>query len=97
MLERDIEAYLVAQVEARGGVAEKVVSLSGRGFFDRLVVLPPRGVVAFVECKKPKGSHTAPHQKTRRQKYLDLGAVAVIVKSTADVDKLMAELSWRQL
>jgi hypothetical protein len=87
--EEKIERYLCDRVKALGGVAEKVTVLGARGFFDRLVVLPG-GRVIFCECKKPRGSHTAVHQKIRHDSYRALGAEVVVLKSFAGVDLLLS-------
>jgi hypothetical protein len=89
LAEKDVEKYLVGQVLAAGGVAEKIVMAGTRGYFDRVVALPG-GRVVFVEVKKPKGSHVAAHQRARHQFYRALGCEVVLVKSFADVDRLLA-------
>jgi hypothetical protein len=86
--ETDVEAYLVSTVESLGGVAEKTISPSGRGFFDRIVVLPG-GRTIFVEVKRPKGGRVSIHQRTRHQHYAALGAEVVIVRTFTDVDRLV--------
>jgi hypothetical protein len=88
MLEKAIERYFCESVARAGGVAEKVVSLSARGFFDRLAVLPG-GRVIFAEIKKPKGGVVAAHQRTRHEVYRALGAEVVVIKTYQDVDRLM--------
>jgi hypothetical protein len=90
-LERDIESYLTSRVAALGGVAEKTISPSGRGYFDRVIVLPA-GRVAFVELKRPRGGRTTVHQRERHQRYEALGAIVAICKTCADVDRLMERL-----
>jgi hypothetical protein len=94
IIERDIEQYLVGEVQRLGGVAEKVVSLNGRGFFDRIVVLPG-GVVCFVEVKKPRGSRMSPHQFLRANTYRALGVDAVKVNTKTEVDALLTRLTSR--
>src|SRR5262245_8426466 len=86
--ERTVENYLVARVEESGGIAEKTTSPGRRGYFDRVIVLPG-GHVIFCEVKKPSGSHTAAHQKARHERYKSLGATVTIVKTLADVDRLI--------
>jgi len=39
--ESSIEGYLCRRVEALGGIAEKTRAIGSRGYFDRVVVLPP--------------------------------------------------------
>jgi hypothetical protein len=86
--ESEIEDYFCRYVEALGGVAEKVVRLGGRGYFDRVAVLPG-GRVIFAEIKKPKGSHISAHQKLRHQRYRELGCEVVVIKSFADCDSVL--------
>jgi len=89
MLERKIEEYFCQRVAMAGGVAEKVTSLSARGFFDRLAVLPG-GRVIFVELKRPKGGVVAAHQRERHARYRELGAEVAVIKTFADVDRLLS-------
>src|SRR6188768_3431615 len=88
ILESDVERELIKRVKACGGRAEKVTVLGTRGFFDRLVVLPG-GVVAFVECKKPKGGRMSAHQIERARIYKALGAVVAQIYDLADIDRLL--------
>jgi len=87
-LESTIERYLVEQVERLGGVAEKTVSPGGRGYFDRVVVLPG-GRVIFCEVKKPKGGLVSPHQKLRHERYRALDVEVAILRRQSDVDALL--------
>jgi hypothetical protein len=86
--ENVIEEELIRRVKAAGGICEKVTVLSSRGFFDRLVVLPGR--IVFVECKKPRGGRVSAHQMLKHDRYRRLGAAVVVVKTFADIDRLMA-------
>lgn len=87
--ENIVEDYLVTQVEAAGGVAEKVIALGSRGYFDRLVVLPG-GRVVFVEVKRPRGGRTSHHQRLRHENYRRLGGEVWVLKTFAEVDALVA-------
>jgi hypothetical protein len=88
ILESAIERELRLRVEALGGLCIKVKAIGRRGFFDRIVVLPG-GRVWFVELKRPKGGRLSPHQVWHLGEFSRLGAVAVVVKSTADIDRLL--------
>jgi hypothetical protein len=88
IIERQIEAYLVDEVAKLGGIAEKVVALGGRGFFDRIVILPG-GRTIFAEVKKPRGSRVSPHQKLRHKLYLTLGVEVAVLKTKRDVDAVL--------
>ena len=88
--ENVIEVELVRRVNALGGVAEKVTVIGGRGFFDRLVVLPG-GRIFFVECKRPRGGRLSEHQMQRHARYRALGIDCIaIVKNLADIDRLLS-------
>lgn len=52
MLERDVEAWLAAEVKRRGGIAFKFTSPQRRSVPDRLVLLPGADIF-FVETKAP--------------------------------------------
>jgi hypothetical protein len=88
-LESVLEAELIVRVRAAGGVAEKVTVLGARGYFDRLVVLPP-GRVVFCELKRGKLGRLSAHQVNWQNKYRDLGAQVAIIRSSADIDRLLA-------
>ena len=89
MLEKQIEKYFCERVARAGGVAEKVTSLSARGYFDRVAVLPG-GRVIFAEIKKPRGGVIAAHQRERHRRYLELNAEVAVIKTYDDVDRLLA-------
>jgi len=88
LLEHAVEAELVRRVHALGGVCEKVQTIGGRGFFDRLILLPG-GRVIFCELKRPRGGRMSPHQLKYAECYRALGAVVAVVRSTADIDRLL--------
>lgn len=88
MNESKVETYLVSRINAAGGIAVKTAALGIRGYFDRTVVLPG-GRVVFCEVKKPKGGRVAVHQKALHQRFRALGAEVAVVKSFADVDRLV--------
>lgn len=50
--EKKVEKRLVDGVEALGGMAIKFPPIFFRGFPDRIVLMP-KGVIVFVELKKP--------------------------------------------
>lgn len=52
MLEKDVEAWLVAEAKKRGGIAYKFTSPQRRSVPDRLVLMPG-GNIFFAECKAP--------------------------------------------
>jgi hypothetical protein len=79
MRERDVEAALVAAVEAAGGLALKFTSPGRRSVPDRIVILPGQDVV-FVECKAPGAKPTAA-QLREHKRIRAAGAWVYVVDS----------------
>ena len=92
--ESDVEHELKRRVEAVGGICTKVQVIGSRGFFDRLVILP-RGRVFFVELKRPRGGRFSEHQIWYSHEFEALGAVVVIIRNSADIDRLLANEKGR--
>jgi len=87
--EAAIERELVAKVVARGGMCDKVYVLGKRGFFDRLIILPgPR--IIFAELKRPRGGRVSAHQQWYHEQYKALGLEVVVIRNSADIDRLLA-------
>lgn len=97
MRESLIEAYLVAEVAKRGGMAEKFSSPGKRNVPDRIVTWPTDGIddfdrpqvrIDFVECKATGEKPTVPQQRDhdRRRK---MGFIVVVVDSYEAVDKYL--------
>ena len=83
MLERDVEQYLVEQVEARGGQAHKIKFINRRGAPDRLVILSD-GAMHLVELKRP-GGRLSPAQ-TMFRAALPPGTDCTVLWTKHDVD-----------
>ena len=90
MLEKDVEAHLVAAVKARGGAAWKFVSPANRGVADRLVLLPG-GRVWFIELKTETGK-LSPLQEVFRRVVLRLGGNYACLCGRKDVDLWLESL-----
>ena len=88
--ERDIEGKLVREVQERGGLCLKLDSSTKKGVQDRMLLLP-RGRVFFVELKKP-GGRVSVLQKVRQTQLKRLGFDTRVVRNTAEVDNLIAEI-----
>lgn len=86
VLEADIEAYLVAEVKARGGKAYKFTSPQRRAVPDRHCLLPG-GVSFFVECKRP-GETLTPSQQREAEYLRSLGQTVYAVSTFKEVDAL---------
>jgi hypothetical protein len=95
MLEKEIEAYMSAQVKARGGRSYKFVSPAHRGVSDRIVIMPGASkqpaVVWFVEVKTEVG-RLSPLQEIFRRDINNLGGNYMCVYGKKDVDLWLASL-----
>lgn len=90
MLEKEVETYLIKQVEGKGGKAYKFVSPAHRGVADRIAVLPG-GAVWFVEVKTDTG-RLSPLQDIFRREINRLDGNYVCVYGKGDVDQWMRSL-----
>ena len=79
ILEKHIEAALVARVKALGGTAEKFASPAKRSVTDRIVTLPG-GRIVFVECKAP-GKKPTPAQQKDHARRRALGCDVRVIDS----------------
>ena len=86
ILERDVEASLVASVVEAGGLALKFVSPGRVGVPDR-VVLMPGGTAYFVECKAP-GKRPTEGQEREHQRLRELGFSVLVL------DWVLQEREW---
>lgn len=89
-LEREVEGYLVRQVEKMGGRCPKFDSV--RGWPDRIVLLPA-GVVAWVETKRPVGGVLSPAQLVVHEQLRRVGQQVYVVWSQEEVDELLELLT----
>lgn len=86
MREALVEARLFSRVVGRGGIAKKIRFL--RGWPDRFV-LWPGGIIHWIECKKPKGSHYEPLQLRKHALLRRLGFVCAVVFNYEHIDEYM--------
>ena len=89
-LEREVEGYLVRQVEKMGGMCPKFDSV--RGWPDRIVLLPS-GVLAWVETKRPVGGVLSPAQLVIHEQLRRVGQKVYVVWSQDAVDVLLESLA----
>lgn len=89
MLERDIEAYLVARVKTLGGEVRKVKWIGRRGAPDRFVMLPCRWNF-WIELKAP-GQKARPHQTREHARMRLMGEIVHVIDSLAGVDEALGE------
>jgi hypothetical protein len=82
MLEKTVEAALVARVKALGGICDKFNS-GRRSVPDRIVTLPGNKVI-FVECKAP-GKKPTPLQLRDHERRKALGCDVRVIDSVEAV------------
>ena len=86
--EKTLEARLVREIEARGGMALKYTSQFHRGIPDRIVLLPP-GVLTFVELKST-GQTPTKLQMYAMGKLFKLGFDCKVIDSTESLNEYLA-------
>lgn len=84
VLEKEIEAKLVALIKQHGGLCLKWICPGWAGVPDRICLLPG-GRVIFVELKRPKGGTLSARQKWWAKKLIDLGFDHYYIYDQADV------------
>ena len=87
MREATVERYLRERVKEEGGVAIKLNTKSGRGWPDRIVMLPG-GRLSFVEVKAP-GRKATMLQQLRIDQINTLGLHALVIDSKEAVDEFL--------
>lgn len=90
MLEKNIERYLVREVERIGGQAPKWASPGNRGVPDRIVILPD-GRTIYVEMKAP-GKILRPLQRKWRKTLLGMGQEYYLIDSIDAVDRFIRSI-----
>lgn len=92
MREREVEAHLRRRVEQAGGRCEKFIPDLDNGMPDRIVLLP-RGVLVWVETKKPKGGKVEKLQEFQHDRLRKLGQRVEVVWTKEEADKLVDDLA----
>ena len=85
--EKTLEARLVREIEARGGMALKYTSQFHRGIPDRICLLPG-GVTIFVELKST-GQKPTKLQQHAIAKLSGLGHWCAVISRTETLEKLL--------
>ena len=85
--EKTLEARLVREIEARGGMALKYTSQFHRGIPDRIVLLPP-GLLTFVELKST-GKKPTKLQQRAMSRLTSLGFDCKVIDSTEILDEYL--------
>lgn len=90
-LESEVESYLRRRVEKAGGMCVKFLPDFARGFPDRIVLLP-RGVLVWVETKRPQGGVLSPTQKVQHALLRRMGQRVEVVWTKDQADDLIDSL-----
>lgn len=90
-LENEVEGHLRRRVEKAGGLCVKFLPDFARGFPDRIVLLP-RGVLVWVETKRPRGGVLSPVQKVQHVLLRRLGQRVEVVWTKDQADDLIDSL-----
>ena len=98
--EKTLEARLVREIKARGGMALKYTSQYHRGIPDRICLLPG-GKVIFVELKST-GKKPTKLQQHAMEQLEKLGFITQVVDSTENLEGLLwaldtAEALWKKI
>lgn len=91
MREKTIERQLVAEVRKIGGLALKFVSPGFDGIPDRLVLLP-KGIIAFVEMKRPS-EKLRPLQVKRKRQLEALGFWVYCIDGIEQIGGVLDEIT----
>lgn len=90
--EKTLEARLVREIEARGGMALKYTSQFHRGIPDRICLLP-YGLTYFVELKST-GQKPTKLQVHAMQKLRELGNYVIVIDSTEGLDDFLENVDY---
>lgn len=88
--EKTLEARLVREIEARGGMALKYTSQYHRGIPDRICLLPC-AMLTFVELKST-GKKPTKLQEHAMQKLRGLNFDCIVVDSTEALEKYLEDV-----
>lgn len=95
-LEKDIERKLVDMVKRHGGLCLKWVCPGWSGVPDRIVLLP-KGLIIFVETKRPKGGRLSPLQRKWWDWLSERGFPYRVVWNDDDIDTFEKYIIWCHL
>lgn len=90
MREKIIERQLAAEVKNLGGLALKLISPGFDGIPDRLVLLP-KGIIAFIELKRP-GEKLRPLQVKRKTQLESLGFLVYCIDGIEQIGGVLNEI-----
>ena len=88
--EKKLEARLVREIEARGGMALKYTSQYHRGIPDRICLIPP-GILTFVELKST-GQKPTKLQEHAMEKLTSLGFDCLVIDTTEKLEEYLGHV-----
>lgn len=88
--EKTLEARLVREIEARGGMALKYTSQFHRGIPDRICLIPP-GILTFVELKST-GQKPTKLQEHAMEKLTRLGFDCLVIDTTEKLEEYLGHV-----
>ena len=88
--EKTLEARLVREIEARGGMALKYTSQFHRGIPDRICLMPP-GILTFVELKST-GQKPTKLQEHAMEKLTSLGFDCLVIDTTEKLEEYLGHV-----
>ena len=88
--EKTLEARLVREIEARGGMALKYTSQFHRGIPDRICLIPP-GILTFVELKST-GQKPTKLQEHAMEKLKSLGFDCLVIDTTEKLEEYLGHV-----
>ena len=88
--EKKLEARLVREIEARGGMALKYTSQFHRGIPDRICLIPP-GILTFVELKST-GQKPTKLQEHAMEKLTILGFDCLVIDTTEKLEEYLGHV-----
>lgn len=88
--EKKLEARLVREIEARGGMALKYTSQFHRGIPDRICLIPP-GILTFVELKST-GQKPTKLQEHAMEKLTSLGFDCLVIDTTEKLEEYLGHV-----
>ncbi len=93
MKEKVVEAYLVREIENRGGTCEKFTSPARRSVPDRICSMR-RGQIFYVEVKQP-GEEATPAQRRDHDRRRARGFHVFVIDTKEGVDYLLTAQLWK--
>lgn len=92
--EKTLEARLVREIEARGGMALKYTSQFHRGIPDRICLMP--GCCTYFVELKSTGQKPTKLQEHAMRRLRELGHIVTVIDSTEALDQFLDNIDYDQ-